>query len=58
MILMRVTIDLADAMLLTNGCLSCLEPTSNHQRIAYRIAGFYLQEGSKTTRRNLLITQM
>ena len=46
--LMRVTIDLADAILLTNaGCLSCLEPTSNHQQIAYRIAGFYLQEGSR-----------
>ena len=46
--LLRVDIDLADAMTLTNaGCFNAIAPNSNHQEIAYQVAGFYLQTGSR-----------
>ena len=44
--LLRVDLDLADAMTLTNaGCFNTLASRYNHHQIAYRVAGFYLQEG-------------
>tara|TARA_B100001250_G_scaffold40171_1_gene31908 strand:+ start:1 stop:1095 length:1095 start_codon:yes stop_codon:yes gene_type:complete len=46
--LLRVDLDLADAMILTNaGCFNTVALKNNHQKIAYRVAGFYLQTGSK-----------
>ena len=45
--LVRVDIDLADAMALTNaGCFAELEPEMNHKEIAFKVAGFYLQDGA------------
>jgi len=44
--LVRVDIDLADAMALTNaGCFAELEPEMNHKEIAFKVANFYLQDG-------------
>jgi len=46
--LCRVDLDLADAMSLTNaGCFRQLAPKFTHRDLAYRVAGFYLQNGSK-----------
>ncbi len=43
--LLRVDLDLADAMALTNaGCFSELEPELNHKQIAFKVACFYLQD--------------
>ena len=43
--LMRVDMDLADAIALTNtSCLSGLEPKMDHKEIAYKVACFYLQD--------------
>mgnify|MGYP001156955405 FL=1 len=45
--LCRVELDLSDAMVLTNsGCLSSLVPKVTHRELAYRVAGFYLQNGN------------
>ena len=45
--LLRVDLDLADAMALTNaGCFDEIEPKLSHKEIAYRIAHFYLSDGS------------
>ena len=42
--LFRVDLDLADAMALTNaGCFRSIAPDSSHRDIAYKVAGFYLQ---------------
>ena len=44
--LLRVDLDLSDAIALTNaGCFRELEPGLAHREVAYRVAGFYLQEG-------------
>ncbi len=44
--LVRVDIDLADAMALTNaGCFAELEPEMNHKEIAFQVASYYLQDG-------------
>jgi len=44
--LVRVDIDLADAMALTNaGCFAELEPEINHKEIAFKVANYYLQDG-------------
>ena len=44
--LSRVDLDLADAMALTNaGCFRSLASQMVHQELAYRVAGFYLQNG-------------
>jgi error-prone DNA polymerase len=44
--LSRVDLDLADAMVLTNaGCFKNLAPELTHRELAYRVAGFYLQNG-------------
>jgi len=44
--LQRVELDLADAMSLTNaGCFKSLAPELTHRELAYRVAGFYLQNG-------------
>jgi error-prone DNA polymerase len=46
--LCRVDLDLSDAMSLTNaGCFRQLAQELNHRDLAYRVAGFYLQNGSK-----------
>ncbi len=43
--LLRVEIDLADAMALTNaGCFAELEPQLSHKEIAFKVASFYLQK--------------
>ena len=43
----RVDLDLSDAMAFTNsGCFTNLEPQLTHKEIAYRIANFYLSDGS------------
>lgn len=43
--LLRVDLDLSDAMALTNaGCFQSLEPRATHREIAYRVATCYLQE--------------
>jgi len=62
--LMRNDIDLADAMLLTNaGCFDELEPHLSHREIAFRVAGFYLQDKNRrpvtatVTRRALTTTE-
>ena len=45
--LLRVDLDLADAIALTNsGCFDKLDPNLSHKEIAYRIAHFYLSDGS------------
>jgi error-prone DNA polymerase len=45
--LLRMDIDLADAMALTNaGCFDGIEPELSHKEIAYRVAHFYLSDGS------------
>lgn len=47
--LQRVNLDLADAMSLTNaGCFNQLAPELTHRDLAYRVAGFYLQQGERT----------
>jgi len=44
--LFRVDLDLSDAMALTNaGCFNSVDPDKSHQEIAYKVAGFYLQNG-------------
>jgi error-prone DNA polymerase len=44
--LSRVNLGLADAMALTNaGCFKNIAPELNHRELAYRVAGFYLQDG-------------
>ncbi|MBU0712601.1 DNA polymerase III subunit alpha [bacterium] len=44
--LVRVDINLADAMALTNaGCFAELEPETNHKEIVFKVANFYLQDG-------------
>ena len=46
--LFRVSLDLSDAMALTNaGCFRSVAVGMSHQEIAYKIAGFYLQNGSQ-----------
>jgi len=46
--LLRVSMDLSDAMVLTNaGCFRSIAVGMSHQEIAYKIAGFYLQNGSQ-----------
>ncbi|NHZ87397.1 MAG: DNA polymerase III subunit alpha, partial [Planctomycetia bacterium] len=45
--LFRINLNLADAIALTNsGCFDSLEPNLSHKEIAYRIAHFYLSDGS------------
>ncbi len=45
--LLRVDLDLADAIALTNSdCFNKLEPRLSHKEIAYRVAHFYLSDGS------------
>jgi DNA-directed DNA polymerase III PolC len=45
--LLRVDLDLADAIALTNsGCFDKLDPNLSYKEIAYRIAHFYLSDGS------------
>ncbi|MFC1527992.1 DNA polymerase III subunit alpha [Candidatus Neomarinimicrobiota bacterium] len=45
--LIRVELDLADAIALTNaGCFTALEPKLTHKEIAYRVAHYYLSDGS------------
>ena len=47
--LLRVNLDLSDAMALTNaGCFEKIAPQSSHQKIAYQVAGFYLQNQSRS----------
>ena len=47
--LLRVDLDLADAMLITNaGCFRCIDSQLTHRDIAYLVAGFYLQNNEKT----------
>ena len=46
--LVRVALDFSDAMVLTNaGCFNRLTSKMTHQELAYRVAGFYLQNGEK-----------
>jgi len=46
--LSRVDLDLADAMALTNaGCFNNLVSKMTHRELAYRVAGFYLQNGER-----------
>ncbi len=46
--LLRVDLDLADAMALTNaGCFAELEPQLTHKEIAFKVASFYLQKGER-----------
>ena len=46
--LSRVDLDLADAMTLTNaGCFKNLASELTHRELAYRVAGFYLQNGDR-----------
>ena len=46
--LSRVDLDLADAMALTNaGCFNNLVSKMTHRELAYRVAGFYLQNGAR-----------
>ena len=47
--LVRTELDLADAMSLTNaGCFNDLALDHTHQEIAYKVAGYYLQNTNKT----------
>ena len=46
--LKRVTIDLSDAIVLTNaGCFRNIAPGMNHQEIAYYVAGFCIQNSNQ-----------
>jgi len=46
--LVRVALDFADAMVLTNaGCFDKLSSKMTHQELAYQVAGFYLQNGER-----------
>ena len=46
--LKRVTIDLSDAIVLTNaGCFRNIAPEMNHQEIAYYVAGFCIQNSNQ-----------
>ena len=46
--LKRVTIDLSDAIVLTNaGCFRNIAPEMNHQEIAYYVAGFCVQNSNQ-----------
>ena len=46
--LVRVDLNLADAMALTNaGCFRIIASEFTHQEIAFKVAGFYLQNGSR-----------
>ncbi|RMF07329.1 MAG: DNA polymerase III subunit alpha [Candidatus Neomarinimicrobiota bacterium] len=46
--LMRVDLDLSDAMALTNaGCFAALEPGLTHKEISYRIAHYYLADRTR-----------
>ena len=46
--LFRVDLDLSDAMALTNaGCFKSISIDDSHQEIAYKVAGFYLQDTSR-----------
>ena len=46
--LSRVDLDFADAMTLTNaGCFKSLASELTHRELAYRVAGFYLQNGDR-----------
>ena len=48
--LFRVDLDLADAMSLTNaGCFRSIAPDLSHQDIAYKVAGFYLQNSPQNS---------
>ena len=48
--LFRVDLDFSDAMALTNaGCFKSITLNMSHQEIAYNVAGFYLQNGSRKT---------
>ena len=48
--LFRVDLDLADAMALTNaGCFRSIAPDLSHQDIAYKVAGFYLQNSPQNS---------
>jgi len=45
--LLRVDLDLADAIALTNACcFDEIEPKLSHKEVAYRVAHFYLSDGS------------
>ena len=47
--LVRVDLDVADAMALTNaGCFAELEPELTHREIAFKVASFYLQDGDRS----------
>jgi error-prone DNA polymerase len=47
--LIRTELDLADAMVLTNaGCFNDLAFDHTHQEIAYKVAGYYLQNTNRT----------
>jgi len=57
--LLRVDLDLADAMTLTNaGCFDTVTSKSNLQQIAYRVAGFYLQEGYRKPLNTISLSHM
>jgi len=46
--LFRVDLNMTDAMVLTNAsCFNIIASELSHQEIAYKIAGFYLQNGSR-----------
>ena len=48
--LFRVDLDLADAIALTNaGCFRSIAPDLSHQDIAYKVAGFYLQNSPQNS---------
>ena len=48
--LIRTDLDLADAIFLTNaGCFDKISCGNTHQEIAYKVAGYYLQNGNNTT---------
>ena len=56
--LLRVNLDLSDAMALTNaGCFENIAPQSSHQKIAYQVAVFYLQNGSRIPLRHSPLDQ-
>ena len=47
--LIRIDIDLADAILLTNsGCFDKIISGKSHQEVAYKVAGYYLQNDNNT----------
>ena len=46
--LCRLDLDLANAMALTNArCFNSIEPKLTHRELTYKVAGFYLQDGSR-----------